>query len=85
MAGARDEKIISEFGAMLRRARTEVDLSQEQLAGKAGLNRTFIALLESGKRQPSPCVICALAQAVGKTPSALLDGLSQALGRLNDR
>ena len=41
------------FGHVLKRTRKECGLSQEQLALQSGLDRTFISLLERGKRQPS--------------------------------
>jgi len=41
------------FGHVLKRTRKENGLSQEQLALQSGLDRTFISLLERGKRQPS--------------------------------
>lgn len=41
------------FGKVLKNTRKESGLSQEQLALQSGLDRTFISLLERGKRQPS--------------------------------
>jgi len=41
------------FGTVLKNTRKESGLSQEQLALQSGLDRTFISLLERGKRQPS--------------------------------
>ncbi len=41
------------FGKVLKNTRKEIGLSQEQLALQSGLDRTFISLLERGKRQPS--------------------------------
>jgi len=41
------------FGHVLKITRKEIGLSQEQLALQSGLDRTFISLLERGKRQPS--------------------------------
>lgn len=72
MGGARSEGIIAAFAATLRRVRNAAGLTQEQLAAEAGVDRTFIALLEGGKRQPSLSVICAIAYAVGETPSSLI-------------
>lgn len=37
------------FGRAVRRRRRELDLSQEALAEKAGLHRTYISIIESGK------------------------------------
>ncbi|HLP92276.1 MAG TPA: helix-turn-helix transcriptional regulator [Nostocaceae cyanobacterium] len=37
------------FGRAVRRRRRELDLSQEQLAEKSGLHRTYISSIELGK------------------------------------
>jgi len=41
------------FGHVLKITRKKRGLSQEQLALQSNLDRTFISLLERGKRQPS--------------------------------
>jgi len=41
------------FGHVLKTSRKKIGLSQEQLALQSNLDRTFISLLERGKRQPS--------------------------------
>jgi len=41
------------FGQVLKKTRKESGLSQEKLALQSGLDRTFISLIERGKRQPS--------------------------------
>ncbi len=41
------------FGAALKAARKKKGLSQEKLAFQSNLDRTYISLLERGKRQPS--------------------------------
>jgi len=38
------------FGARLRHLRGENQLSQEKLAALAGLHRTFVSMVERGKR-----------------------------------
>ncbi len=54
------------FGALLRRLRAEAGLSQEALAGLAGLSRRGIADLERGaRRRPHPGTIACLADALG--------------------
>lgn len=49
------------FGQTLRELRKEKGLSQEELAYESGLDRTFISLLERGKRQPSLGTIISIA------------------------
>ncbi|EHR7290253.1 helix-turn-helix domain-containing protein [Vibrio parahaemolyticus] len=41
------------FGVVLKNARTNHGISQEQLALLCDLDRTFISMLERGQRQPS--------------------------------
>lgn len=49
------------FGQVLKELRKEKGLSQEELAHESGLDRTFISLLERGKRQPSLGTIISIA------------------------
>ncbi len=41
------------FATVLKDLRTEKNISQENLAFLSGLDRTYISLLERGKRQPT--------------------------------
>lgn len=41
------------FGENLQKARKERNISQEELAVLAGVGRTYISLVEQGKRNPS--------------------------------
>lgn len=52
------------FGKVLRELREGLNLSQERLAFEAGLDRTFVSMLERGKRQPSLTSILMLAKAL---------------------
>lgn len=47
------EKILKHFGKNLKEARAKSGLSQERLALDLGFDRTYISLLERGKRNPS--------------------------------
>lgn len=53
------------FGAALRRHRLSGGLTQEDLAFESGVDRTFIARIEAGKRQPTITTLLRLAQALG--------------------
>lgn len=72
MARARDELLVAAFAAVLKQTRTKAGLSQEELAFRADVNRTFIGLLEGGKRQPTLSVIFALARELKLTPESLV-------------
>ena len=53
------------FGEVLRRYRSEKNISQEELAFKAGVDRTFVSRLERGIRQPTITTLIGLGQALG--------------------
>lgn len=50
-------------------------LSQEELAASAGLHRTYVSLLERGKRNPSLQVILALAGSLGIPATKLIESV----------
>ena len=62
-----DKPIASTFGAVLREKRQEAGISQEQLADRAGLHRTYVSLIERGKRTASIEVVRRVASALGLT------------------
>lgn len=47
------EKLLLSLGAKVKSQRTELHLSQEQLANICGFDRTYISLIERGKRNIS--------------------------------
>jgi tetratricopeptide (TPR) repeat protein/transcriptional regulator with XRE-family HTH domain len=60
-----DSDTIPIFGALLRRYRSDASLTQEELAGRAGLSRRGITALECGERvKPHPGTILLLADAL---------------------
>ncbi|HEX8123691.1 MAG TPA: helix-turn-helix transcriptional regulator [Solirubrobacteraceae bacterium] len=52
------------FGARLREVRVDRGLSQEDLAAKSGLHRTYVGGIERGERNPSLMNIGRLAVAL---------------------
>jgi len=56
----------------VRRLRTAAGLSQEALADRAGLHRTYISSIERAQRNVSLENIFALAKALGADPRELL-------------
>ncbi|UST77197.1 helix-turn-helix domain-containing protein [Pseudomonas siliginis] len=48
------------FGTVLAEKRKEMGLSQEKLGFEAEMDRSFISLLERGKRSPTLDTICRL-------------------------
>ncbi len=60
------------FGRVLRELRERAHLSQEQLAAMSGLHRTYISILERGKRSPTLDTIAVLARALRRAPHYLV-------------
>lgn len=60
------------FGKVLRENRLEKSFSQEELAHICGLDRTYISLMERGKRKPTINTIFALASGLNVLPSSLV-------------
>ena len=59
--------IASQVGAALRALRDEVGISQEELAGRSGLDRTYISGIERGRRNPSVRSLQRISDALGIT------------------
>jgi transcriptional regulator with XRE-family HTH domain len=60
------------FGCVLREARADRGMSQEELAELADLDRTYPSFMERGLRQPTVGRLIGLAHALGVDPSALI-------------
>lgn len=60
------------FGEVLRRHRSEKNISQEELAFLAGVDRTFISRLERGIRQPTITTMIGIGQALGVSAAELV-------------
>ena len=62
-----------QLGALIRKKRHELDLTQEEFAELCGLHRTYIGQLERGEKNLSFSNILRLAKAFNTRPSGLLD------------
>jgi CheY-like chemotaxis protein len=69
------------FGAAIRRQRIELDFSQEELAERAGLHRTYISDVERGARNLSLESIERLARALEISVSTLFARAGNGTGR----
>ena len=69
----RDPKVI--FGQNVRSARVKKEISQEELADLAKLDRTYISGIERGIRNVSLLNIVKIADALKVYPSVLLKGI----------
>lgn len=61
------------FGENLRKLRKKAEINQEELAHRAGLDRTYVSGVERGERNVSLRNICKIAVALGVEPKAMLD------------
>lgn len=64
-------KIAVAFGNIIKKARKETGISQQQLADRCKLNRTYISLLERGERQPTVTSIIKIARILKVKPSEM--------------
>ena len=71
MASKKHPNLIK-FGQTIRRERLEKDISQEDLAARAGLHRNYVGALERGEYNMRLLVILKLTEALEVQPSALL-------------
>ncbi|MCU1462834.1 MAG: transcriptional regulator [Acidimicrobiales bacterium] len=63
------------LGDRVRARRTELGLSQEDLAAATGLHRTYVGSVERGERNISLLNIVRLADSLGIDPADLVRGL----------
>lgn len=75
------ESVSAVFARVLRRERETQGLSQEALAHRAGVHRTYVGLIERGLRKPTIEVGYALARALGTPLSELIREAERRLQR----
>jgi len=68
------------IGSVLQAAREKIGLTQQQLADRAELHRTYISMMERDERCPSIEVWFRICKALGVKPSTLMARLEE----LND-
>ena len=65
------------MGSLVRQHRSILGISQEELALRADLDRTYISGIERGVRNPSLTSLVALAGGLDMNLSQLLEGLEE--------
>lgn len=73
-AGRRSQ-LLSDFGTRVRLARGRLGVSQEELADRAGLDRTYISGIERGRENLTLLNLCRLAEGLQADPGGLVAGL----------
>jgi transcriptional regulator with XRE-family HTH domain len=69
------------FGQALREIREGRKVSQERLALEAGLDRTYISLIERGVRSPTIRTLVKLAEVLNVRPAQIVEGMDALLAR----
>lgn len=64
--------VVQRLGLKVRERRTALGLSQEELAFRAGMKRSYLSDLERGVRNPTVRALGRLATALGLEPWELL-------------
>lgn len=61
------------LGQTVRRLRREADLTQEELAERAGISANYVGEIERGECNPSALVVFAVARGLGVDAAKLLE------------
>jgi transcriptional regulator with XRE-family HTH domain len=75
MAKARRDPLLRGLGWKVRQLRESKGWTQEALAGRASLDRSYVAGIEAGLRNPSTKALAKLARALGVTISSLFEAV----------
>ena len=67
--------LLLKLGGAIKKQRSRLGLSQEELASRCGFDRTYISMLERGKRNPSFLNLLKLAEGLQTSVSALTKGI----------
>ena len=71
----RDNELLKSFGTRVRTLRQARGFSQETLADKCGLDRTYVGGIERGERNPSLQNIARIATALNVSLAELMKGV----------
>jgi transcriptional regulator with XRE-family HTH domain len=75
MPGVRDPALLKSLAAEVKARRAKLEISQEELAHRAGLGPLFIARIETAKNQPSLTAFVQLSEALDAKPSELISAV----------
>lgn len=72
---AQDEQKLVTLGEKIRARREHLELSQESLADRCDFDRTYISMLERGRRNPAFLNLIRLAEGLDLPLSTLIKGI----------
>lgn len=81
MRPSRNLQLIRAFSAVLKARRLELQLTQEDLAGRCEIDRPFITLMEGGSKHPTLSVFWRLASGLELTAGDLATRIDATLAR----
>lgn len=70
------DSAVKQLGVRIRQIRTEKSLSQEELAHRSGLDRSYVGQVERGERNLSFDNLCKIASGLDIKLSELVEGIS---------
>ncbi len=73
------------LGDELRKARESAELTQEQLAFDADVDRTYISMLENNKKSPTVDMLFRICQATGVAASEIIRRLEESIRKNDDK
>lgn len=76
MRKARDVDVLKAAAAEIKACRARAKISQEELAHRAEVHRSFVARLEVAETQPSLAVLFRLAEALEVEPADLVRAIA---------
>ncbi|HEY1129951.1 MAG TPA: helix-turn-helix transcriptional regulator [Roseateles sp.] len=75
MRTAQDSRVIKAAAAEIKALRGQLDISQEELAHRAGVNRSFVAKVEIARSQPTIAVLVRIAEGLETDAAALVQSI----------
>lgn len=72
MHDSRNPNLISAFAVEMKARRNALGISQEELAHRAGVDRSFVARMETARNQPTLSVLFRLCEGLGAAPEELV-------------
>jgi transcriptional regulator with XRE-family HTH domain len=69
-----DSALLRRLGAQLRRLREQSGQSQDTLANRCGLHRTYVGAVERGERNPTVLSLKRYAEGLGVSIADLVEG-----------
>lgn len=73
--------LIDALASEVRNRRAELEITQEELAHKSGLDRPYVSLMEVGRKQPTLSVLLRLAYGLDLSLAELAERVEQRYGR----